>query len=55
MKVADGVDVRIAERTNYPFEETVAFRIEEMARPGAVPLYGAYPFVEREYGDPAQR
>ena len=38
MKVADGVDVRIAERTNYPFEETVAFRIEEMARPAQFPF-----------------
>ena len=38
MKVAEGVGVRIEERTNYPFSETVAFRIEELARPAQFPF-----------------
>lgn len=38
MKVAEGVGVRIVEQTNYPFGETVAFRIEELTRPAQFPF-----------------
>lgn len=37
-KVADGVDVEISERTNYPFEENISFHIESMSRPVKFPF-----------------
>ncbi len=38
MLVADGVDVRISEKTVYPFGEAVTFRIEEITRPASFPF-----------------
>jgi hypothetical protein len=47
-KVADGVDVTITQETNYPFSDTLQFKIE-VANPTPFPLYFRVPGWADEY------